>query len=259
MDAKGKTALVTGASSGIGVAFAQQLAEMGADVVITARREDRLEALAEELRAKHGVSVTVIAADLSDPSAPALLFERTEGAGMTVDILVNNAGYGTLKPFVELPWEKWAHQLNVNVWSLAQLTHLYGTVMCERGRGWIMNVASIGAYLPSAGYATYSPGKTFVRNFSESVAAELAPKGVKVTCVCPGATDSEFMEVAGYDMPFWQKPVLMSSTRCAKIGLRALFRGRRTVVTGYLNAFGMWMLRFVPRRMLVWVAGKFIT
>ncbi len=250
------TALVTGASSGIGRAMARQLAARGADVVITARRAAVLEALATELRVLASkAKVTVIPLDLSSAAAAAELYERTEGAGMTIDVLINNAGAGTHQEFIDIPWEKSAQQLQLNITSLTELSYRFGRAMAARRRGHILNVGSIGAYLPCPGYATYAAGKAYVRNFTEALAHELADRGVRVCCLCPGGTETEFQSAAGQPIPAWQKPLFMSADRCARIGLSALFGGRRNVVSGWFNKIGMWMLRFVPRRLMVWIGS----
>ena len=166
IDLRGKTALVTGASSGIGAAFARQLAAAGANLVIAARRAAELEALATTLRACHGVTVEVIAIDLGQPGAGAALFARTEGAGRAIDVLINNAGFGEHRHFVDQDWARVAQQLQLNVVTLTELTHQFARAMAGRGRGHILNVASIGAYTPSPTYATYSAGTASVRPIS---------------------------------------------------------------------------------------------
>jgi len=255
MDVRGKTALVTGASSGIGEHFARQLAAAGANVIISARRGDRLKSLAEELTKKHGVEVTTVVVDLSTTEGPTRLFEETEGKGTRVDILINNAGFGTQDDFLEIPWEKVGEQLQLNVVSLTELTHRFGRVMRERKSGHILNVASIGAYMPVPNYATYSAGKAYVRNFTEALAWELAPSGVRVCCLNPGGTKTEFMEVAGHSLSPSLEGTLMSAERCARIGLDALFGWRRNVVAGFLNKLMTFSLRFVPRRWIVSIAA----
>ncbi|MBW2457106.1 MAG: SDR family oxidoreductase [Deltaproteobacteria bacterium] len=259
MELKGQRALVTGASSGIGVALARQLASRGANLVITARREDRLEALAEELREQHEVDVAVIALDLGDPTAPAQLWDATEGQDRPVDILINNAGFGTQRLFVDIPWELSLQQLQVNLISLTELAHRFLCSMKERGAGYVLNVSSIGAYLPCPQFATYAAGKAYVRNFTEALAYELKGTGVHACCLCPGGTATEFSEVAGQSLPKVAEMTMMSAERCARIGLAALFRGRRNIVSGFANSLGMWLLRFVPRRLAAWIAAKVLT
>lgn len=255
MDLKGRTALVTGASSGIGVSFARQLAASGANLIVTARRKDRLDALAKELRATHGIEVTVVALDLGTADAPKALFDATEGAGKAVDVLVNNAGFGTQERFDRMAWAKASEQIQLNIVSLTELTHRFLAPMLARKRGHVLNVASIGAYMPVPYYATYAAGKAYVRNFTEAVAAELAKTEVRVCCLCPGGTKTEFLEVSGQKSTWLVEASMMSADRCAKIGLRALFRGRRNIVSGFMNSLMCWKLRFVPRRLIVWVAG----
>lgn len=252
---KGLTALVTGASSGIGERMARQLAERGMNLVVTARRAERLEALAREVRDKHGVDVEVVALDLGSPTAAAELFEKTEGAGKHIDVLINNAGFGTQEHFVDIPWERTREQIQLNIVSLTELTHRFLRVMLPRGRGWILNVASIGAYMPVPDYATYGAGKAYVRNFTEALAHELRRTPVRVCCLCPGGTATEFMAVSGQEETKLVKVALMSPERCARIGLRALFSGRRNIVAGLMNSIGMFLLRFAPRRLMAIIAA----
>jgi short-subunit dehydrogenase len=253
---KGRTALVTGASSGLGVSFARQLAERGADLVITARRADRLETLASELRERHGVRVTVLPLDLSEPGAPARLVEQTERAGLAVDVLVNNAGGGIHQHFLDIAWERTARQIQLNVVSLTELTWRFARTMLERRRGWVLNVSSIGGYTPTPSYATYSAGKAFVRDFTEAIAYELRGTPVRVCCLCPGGTVTEFHQAAGHELPSSFRATFMSADRCAAIGLRALFGGRRNIVSGWVNKIGMFLLRLIPRRAAVRVAAR---
>jgi short-subunit dehydrogenase len=252
---KGKTALVTGASSGLGAAFARDLASRGASLVITARRRANLEALAEEITKAHGVDVTVIELDLSEPGAAAELFAQTEGDGRIIDVLINNAGAGIHQEFAELPWDRIARQIQLNVVSLTELTHRFTRAMLARGGGWVLNVSSIGAYTPCPTYATYAAGKAFVRDFSEAIAHELRGTNVRVCSLCPGGTITEFHQAAGQEMPSYMRAAFMSAERCARIGLAALFGGRRNVVSGFMNTLSMFLLRFMPRRWIVWSAA----
>lgn len=255
IDLKGHTALVTGASSGLGVAFARHLAAQGADLVITARREENLRALASELSAKHGVKVDVIALDLAEPTAAKTLYDRTEGSGRAIDVLVNNAGGGIHQYFADIPWDQTARQIQLNVTSLTELTHRFVKQMLARGRGWVLNVSSIGAYTPSPTYATYSAGKAYVRDFTEAIAYELRNTPIRVCCLCPGGTLTEFHKAAGQELPNVFRSTFMSAEKCARIGLNSLFGWRRNVVSGVTNKIAMWLLRFMPRRMIVWSAA----
>lgn len=255
---KGQTAIVTGASSGIGEWCARLLAERGADVVLVARREDKLRKLATELSAKHGVKADVLALDLTEHDAPAKLFDATEGAGRAVTVLVNNAGFGTQGHFPDIPWEKTAEQLQLNVVALTELTYRFVRKMKERNAGYVLNVASIGAFMPVPGYATYGAGKAFVRNFSEALAYELRRSSVHVCCLCPGPTETGFMAVSGQTVPAWQRRTFMSAERCARIGIGALLGGRRLIISGFMNTLGMWWLRWLPRRVLAAIGALFM-
>lgn len=255
-DLEGRRALVTGASSGLGAAFARLLAARGADLVLTARREANLVALASELEAAHKVRVAVRVLDLSEPGAAEALFSQTEGQQLPIDILINNAGGGIHANFVDIPWERTARQIQLNVTALVELTWLFARAMLARQRpGHILNVSSVGAYTPSPTYATYSAGKAFVRDFSEAVAYELRDTPVRVCSLCPGLTRTEFHKVAGQQVSPAVAATSMSAESVAEIGLRALFSGRRNIVSGWLNALGMWLTRFVPRRALAWSAA----
>src|SRR5262249_23210791 len=162
------------------------------------------------------------------------------GKGVRVDVLINNAGFGTQDDFLEIPWSKTVEQLQLNIVSLTELTHRFGKAMRDRRAGHILNVASVGASMPVPNYATDSAGKAYVRNFTEALAWELAPHGVRVCCLCPGGTKTEFMEVAGHSLSSTLESTLMSAERCARIGLDALFGWRRNVVAGALNKFMTW-------------------
>jgi short-subunit dehydrogenase len=252
---KGRTALVTGASSGIGAAFARLLAARGADLVITARRADNLAALSKELHEAHGVEVHVVALDLAEPSGPEELWAATEGAGRAIDVLVNNAGGGAHMDFVDMPWEQIQRQIQLNVVSLTELTHRFAKAMLGRGRGHILNVASIGAYTPTPTYATYSAGKAFVRDVTEAIAYELRGTPVRVCSLCPGGTLTEFHQAAKHELPKIFRITFMTAEDCAAVGLSALFGGRRNVVAGLFNKISMFMLRFTPRRVIVWISA----
>jgi hypothetical protein len=223
--------------------------------VITARRKDNLDALAKELTEAHGVQVHVIALDLSEAGAAATLHARTEGEGRAIDVLVNNAGGGIHRNMVDIPWDQTARQLQLNVVSLTELTYLFAKDMLRRGGGHILNVSSIGAYTPAPTYATYSAGKAYVRDFTEALAHELRHTKVRVCCLCPGGTLTEFHQAAGQEMPKIMRVAFMSADRCARIGLSALFSGRRNIISGLSNHLSMFLLRFLPRRVIVWAAG----
>lgn len=243
----GQRALVTGASAGIGAWLARVLAEEGANLVITARRKDRLTALAEEIKAKHAVDVQVLDADLARPDAAAELFQKTEGAGLAIDLLVNNAGFGAYQKFTDIPWEKHAELIQVNIVALTQLTRLFVPAMVARRHGRVMNIASVGAYIPSPNFAVYTASKAFVRDLTEALDYELKGTGVRACVVCPGGTATEFLEAANQTLKSGSDKFLMSAETCARIAVKKMLRGRRTIITGFSNWLSMWVLRFVPR------------
>lgn len=248
MSLKGQRALVTGASSGIGSAIAKELAARGADLVLTARRLERLDALAVELREAHGVAVETIASDLADPSAPEQLFAATEGADKPIDILIGCAGFGFYDDFIAIDWDKHARMLQVNVTALTELTHRYAKAMVGRGRGRIMNVASTGAFAPAPNFASYGASKAYVRNLTEALDYELRGTGVRAISVSPGGTRTEFLARGGQSLKKSGEFAMMTAEACARIAVRKMLRGRRGVVVGLMNAFSVWIFRFLPRR-----------
>ncbi|HEY1805538.1 MAG TPA: SDR family oxidoreductase [Terracidiphilus sp.] len=238
-----KWALVTGASSGIGVALARELAAHGAKLILTARRRDRLDAFAAELAAR-GTETRVVVADLNDPSAPEQVFAATEGAGLVVDILVNNAGFGLYGAFSTSDADQAAGMVRVNCEAVVRLSHLFLPRMVERRRGWMLVLASTASFQPVPYLSTYAATKAFDRFFALGVGAEVARFGVKVTALCPGTTESEFFEVANASA--FRSRKLQSAQDVARIGIHALARGRRTVVPkadGKITAF---FVRFLP-------------
>lgn len=255
---QGQRALVTGASSGIGKELARVLAEEGANLVITARRKERLEALATELSNAHGVEVKVESCDLADPSAPQQLFDATEGAGISVDILVNNAGFGVYKDFLEAPYDGYDKLIRVNMAALTHLTHLFLPPMIDRAHGHVMNVASMGAYMPCPSFAVYAASKAYVRNMTEAIDYELKSQrtGVRAIAICPGGTKTEFLDHAQQKLKPSGEKFMMSANQCARISVKKMLKGRRTVVTGFINALSCFLLRFVPRGMVPWIAAK---
>ncbi|MFZ0392558.1 MAG: SDR family oxidoreductase [Terracidiphilus sp.] len=241
-DFRNRWALVTGASAGIGVALARQLASRGAKLILTARRRDRLEALAAELAAK-GAEVRTIAADLGDPSAPQQIYDATEGAGVPVDILIDNAGLGQFGAFCSNPVDQELSQIRVNCEAVVRMARLFVPRMAERGRGWVLITASTASFQPVPYLSTYAATKAFDRFFALGLAAEVARFGVKVTALCPGPTESEFFDVAGAGA---FKRRVQSAEDVARFGLDALARGRRTVVTHWSGRFTAFLVRFLP-------------
>ena len=254
-----RTVLITGASSGIGEAFAHVFAEEGFDLVLTARRADRLSKVAESIREAHGRRVEIVAADLADPAAAASLCQQIAGRRLTIDVLVNNAGYRVPGAYVASPWECHEAMLQVMVVALAELTHRLLPGMIERGYGRIINVASLAALVPApAGHTLYAASKALVVKFSEALAGEVRRHGVHVTALCPGFTRSEFHDVTGTRasvsrLPSW---LWMDAAQVAREGFDAAMAGESVRVTGRVNrtiAVGArclpgWLVRSVGRR-----------
>ena len=240
-------ALITGASSGIGAAVAREYARRGKPLILTARRVDRLQALAEELRTL--VPCEVIAADLSDPAAPAQLFAQTQARGLHVDTLVNNAGYGVPGRFLSQSWRTHADFLQVMIVAVGQLTHLFLPAMEAAGKGRILNVASLAGLVPaSAGHTMYGATKAWLIRFSECLALEVQPRGVNVTALCPGFTYTEFHDVNGMREKVSKLPRMLwlSSEAVARIGVDAVEAGRTRVVTGWPNRLVAFVCRYLP-------------
>lgn len=255
-----KTALVTGASSGIGVSLARELASRGANVILTARREESLRAVAAQIEADFGVSARAQPADLGDPAARTALYERLAGEGVQVDVLVNNAGFGLYGAFADLPWERLSAMLELDIAALTHLTHLFLGDMRSRRSGYILLVASIGAYQPSPLYAAYSAAKAYVLSLGGALHYELRGTGVGITVLSPGVTATGFFEAAGQgqSLSLYQRLTMMKSGDVARIGVDALLRKRASVVPGALNAFLAFGTRLIPRQMQAAVAGRLI-
>lgn len=243
MEFDGKWALVTGASAGIGVALARELARHGAKLVLTARRKDRLESLAAEFAAQ-GVETRIVVADLNDPAAPQQIYDATEGTGLAVDILINNAGLGQYGAFSSSQPEQEFSMVRVNCEAVVRLSRLFVPRMVERRRGWVLVVASTASFQPLPYLATYAATKVFDRFFALGLAEEVAPYGIHVTALCPGTTESEFFEVARAGVFRTRK--LQSAEEVARIGLAALLRGQRTILPKLSGRFTAFLVRFLP-------------
>lgn len=253
---QGKRALVTGASSGLGVDFAQQLAAMGCHLVLVARREDRLNTVAADIRQQYGVEVEVAVLDLAAPEAPERLYDRLEAAGKPVDVLVNNAGFGLYGEFVSLDWDREKNMLDLDIITLVHLTKLFLKDMVARDFGYVLQVASIGAYQPSPLYASYSAAKAFVLSFSEAVNYELRHSKVRVCTTSPGVTRTEFLQVSGQQPTGYQRLAMMESADVVRISLRAMLRGKPSVVPGIFNKLSLIPNRFLPRQAVVAIAHR---
>lgn len=247
-----QTALITGASSGIGEAFAHALAKPGDTLILVARSQGRLEALAAKLRADHGIAVEVIAADLSRPGSGPLLAAEVSKRGFSVDLLINNAGFGSAGPFAKEDPARDAEMINLNVSAVVELAHAFLPAMLERGRGGILNVASVAGFQPTPNMAIYGATKAFVLSFSEALWAETRRRGVKVTALCPGPVDTPFFEATGN--PELRKAVpknmFMTADQVARMALAALEAGQPVLVPGVTNKLVTWGPRLLPRRWL---------
>jgi short-subunit dehydrogenase len=237
------TALVTGASSGIGLEFARQLAANGHDLVVVARDEGRLKELAAEV----STEVEVLRADLTDPTDLAAVEARLSDASRPVDVLVNNAGFGTMGPFAQLPVEAEEREIRLNVIALVRLTRSVLPGMLERRRGGVLNVSSIGGFQPGPFNATYSATKAFVSSFTEAVHEEVRGTGVHVTALCPGLTRTGFQETSGATASTMPGFLWQTSEQVVKVALRDLGRNHAMSVPGMQNKGAAFLVRLVPR------------
>ncbi|MBI1765750.1 MAG: SDR family oxidoreductase [Acidobacteria bacterium] len=252
---QGQTALVTGASYGIGTAFAHKLAADGAHLILTARSRDRLEALADELRRQYGIHVTSIEADLAQHEAPQLIFDEVQRQGLRVDVLINNAGFGAAGDFAKLSLDRQLEMIQVNVTALVALAHLFVQPMLQRRAGAILNVSSTAAFQGVPYFAVYSATKSFILIFSEALWAECRDQGVRVSALCPGATESNFQAVAGTSKRKLRGKVQTAEEVVAE-ALDALAEGRSHVVTGWNNKLMVQLERLASRKTAVSAAER---
>jgi uncharacterized protein len=246
------TALITGASGGIGLELARLFARDGCGLVLVARSGDKLEALAAELRAAHGVPVRPLAADLADPAAPARIHAELARAGTHVGALVNNAGFGLRGAFATLDETAQMEMLQVNVLALARLTRRFLPAMVERRAGGVLNVASTAAFQPGPRMAVYYASKAFVLSLSEALAGELAGTGVTVTALCPGPTATGFQSRAGLERSrLFRDLRVMDAAAVARAGYRGFRAGKRVVIPGLGNRIGAALARLAPRGLVL--------
>ncbi|MGI8917526.1 MAG: SDR family NAD(P)-dependent oxidoreductase [Pyrinomonadaceae bacterium] len=248
------TSLITGASSGIGEAFARRLAALGRNVLVVARSEDKLVTLCNELGRNHPVRAQYVVLDLSRPDSAKRLFAETEKLGLEIDMLVNNAGFGSMGDFGKLDLARELNMIDLNVKSLVELTYLFMAPMRVRKGGTIINVASTAGFQPVPFMATYAATKAFVLSFSEAVGEENRQHGIEVLALCPGVTDTNFFEAARGHKP----PARGAQTadEVAETALKALGRGKGHVISGLSNFVMVEAQRVVPRSLVVRVAGK---
>ena len=256
-----KTALITGASSGIGETFARELAAKKTNLILVARSQDKLEQLATELNNQHGIETEVIVQDLIQPAAGQTVFDAVQSKGLTVDLLINNAGFGDYGAFSDRPLDKQIAMTQLNITAVVELTGLFLPQMQQRGDGAIINVSSIAGFQPIPYMSVYAATKAFILNYTEALWAENKDKGnnVRILAVCPGPTKSEFYNRADFpdSATGLNGATMASAEKVVRESLQALEKNQSTVVAGgFANQIIVNLPRFVPRDLLVSAVGK---
>jgi len=249
----GKWALITGASAGIGVALAEELGKGGTNLVLTARRKDRLDALAQRLVSAYKMKTEVVTADLADPAAPEKIFTFTQSKGIEIGLLINNAGFGKYGEFPGVEKERLLDMVQVNCTAVVHLTHLYLQGMVVRRRGDVLILASTASFQAVPYISTYAATKAFDLLFAEGLAEEMKPYGIRVCALCPGTTESEFHTVAGQEKFIHRGE---SAQKVAQTGLQALAAGKSYVISGLGNYLGAHGERLVPRRFVTRITAR---
>ena len=246
--------LITGASSGIGEAFARALAGRGHNLLLVARSEDKLMTLCSELGRIRSIHCQQFALDLSKPESPARLFEETQKRGLEIDLLINNAGFGSMGDFATLDLARELNMIDLNVRSLVEMTHRFLEPMRERKRGAIINVASTAGFQPVPYMGTYAATKAFVLSFSEALWEENREHGVEVMALCPGVTETGFFNASRMEKP----PARTTQTpeEVVEVALRGLQRGKSSIISGWVNRFGVTTGRLMPRPLLLRAIGS---
>ena len=245
-----KVVIITGASSGLGADFSRILASLGCHLILVARRQERLDALKEEIIAEYGVSAKAISMDLSPAEAPQQLYDQLKAKGIVIDVLINNAGFGICGDFLDVEWERTAQMLQLNIMTVAHLAWLFAQDMRSRNYGYILNMASNGAFQPTPLYAAYSASKSFVLNLSEALNYELRGTNVKCTALAPGTTVTEFHQIAGQvEGSLYYRLTQMDSMTVARMGINALLKGRPSLVPGWMVSIMAWSSQRAPRRL----------
>lgn len=252
---KGRWTLITGASAGIGAAFAEKLAAGGSNLILTARRMDRLEELAARLKKAHSIKVECVAADLNAADAPAAIFAATQSRGLNVDFLINNAGFGHYGEFGPSELERQMSMVRVNCLAVVELTHLFLKGMIERRRGDVLIVASTASFQAIPYMSVYAATKSFDLLFAEGLAHEVAQYGIRVCALCPGATTSEFQQVAGSPTDRVGR-VEETAEQVVAVGLAAIAAGKHHVISGFRNRTTTRVQRLLPRRVVTSAAEK---
>jgi short-subunit dehydrogenase len=248
------TAIITGASSGIGEVFARKLAARGRNVLLVARSEDKLITLCNELGRSNSIRAQYVALDLSKPEAPKQLFDEAQERGLFVDLLINNAGFGSMDEFSKLELSRELNMIDLNVKALVELAYRFLKPMIEKHQGAVINVASTAAFQPVPYMATYAATKAFVLSFSEALWEENRTHGVKIMALCPGVTETNFFEAARGEKP----PARISQTpeEVVDTALRGLAQGRSHIISGWTNFFMTQSERLAPRSFVIRLAGR---
>jgi short-subunit dehydrogenase len=251
---KSQYALITGASSGFGKDFAHILASKGLNLIITARRVEKLEQLKSEIKKSYDIDIIIIPADLSQHADRIHLLNETQS--LDIEILINNAGLGIHGDYLNANFEEINKMIQVDITALTHLTHEIGLRMKKKKSGKILLLGSIAAFLPTPTYAAYAAAKSYVLSLGQSLNYELRNHGVSVTVLNPGATATEFFEVSGQKMTFYQKLFMMQSMPVAKLGIKALFKGQSSIVPGIINKLTAFLTRLSPVSLNLLVAHK---
>ena len=252
-----KTAIITGASAGIGMELARVLAKAGHPLILVARSEEKLSALKNELEKKHRVSVDYLVKDLSEKNACQEIFDAVQLKKIEIDILINNAGFGDFSDFANADWEKLNQMIQLNITALTHLTKLFLPQMIAKRYGRIMNVASVAAFQPGPYMAVYFATKAYVLSFSEALSGELKETGVSISTLCPGPTESNFMEVSNMsESAFIKGKKFPSSLSVAEYGYKSMMQGKTVAIHGTGNYFLANLNRFVPRKWVVGITSK---
>ena len=254
-----ETALITGSSSGIGLEFAKLFAADGSDLVLVARREERLNEIADELSSEHGVKVHVLAKDLSKPKAPEEIFSHLKKEKIQIDVLVNNAGFGKKEHFSETDKEMHLDMVQVNVMALTHLSKLFLTGMIERGHGGILNVGSLAGFQPGPNLAVYFATKAYVLSFTEALAEEIDNPDIKISCFAPGPVRTEFGEKSELADSLLFKISLMDAAPAVKAGYEGFRKGQILVIPGLKQQIVPLLNRFTPRFMIRKIAKRLNT
>jgi short-subunit dehydrogenase len=250
-------ALITGASSGIGAEFARQLAARGMHLILVARREEPMKALAQELFTAHGTKTEVISVDLNDPQSPARLIAEVESRGRTVELLINNAGFGYVSEIETVNLSRVLELIQVNIAALTELTYRVLPGMLQRGHGGVINVASVAAFQPVAYMGTYAASKSYVLHFTESLWAEAREKGVTVLALCPGTTRTDFFDISGAAPGWLEKNSSQDVGTVVRTAIKALEKKRSYIVSGWKNYILSLLVRLAMRSTVVKESMKY--